>query len=171
MSNKDNVKRVGGENIRETREMDRVTETLENGMEGDSDTGECIMKIVPSTTNKEEDGGDGDVMEKLWKVTSKKQIQVYASMIPFFVLLSESSEWQDDGGKPRKALEVHCFPVNINPINGKWIYELMNHAANHPLKLDSGNFLSTMGEDTVALQIHRPDNKVSKQIPHVISPT
>ena len=70
-----------------------------------------------------------------------------------------------------KALEAHGFPVNVNPIDCKWIYELMNHMANHPLKPNSGNFLSMMGNDAVALQTHRPNNKVSKQIPCIISPT
>ena len=92
-------------------------------------------------------------------------------MIPYFMLLNESSEEQDDDGKPCKALKARFFPVNINPINGKRIYELMNHAANHPLQPNSNNFLSMMGEGNVALQTHRPDKKVSKQIPGAISPT
>ena len=103
MSNKDNVERVGGENIRETREMDGVTETLKNGMEGDSDPGENFMTTAPSTNNKEEEGEERDVMEKLGKLTIRKQIQVHASMVPFFVLLSESSVGQNDCGKACKA--------------------------------------------------------------------
>ena len=92
-------------------------------------------------------------------------------MIPFFVFLNKSNEELDDGGDPCEALKAHCFLDNANPFNGKRIYELMNHAANHLLKTNSGNFLSMMGEDAVALQTHRPNNEVSKQIPGVISPT
>ena len=96
MSNKDNVRRVGGENIRETSEMDGVTETLKNGMKGDSGAGECVMTTAPFTNKKEDDNDRGKVMGKLGKLTSKKQIQVHASMVSFFVLLGESSEGQDD---------------------------------------------------------------------------
>ena len=95
MPNKDNVERVESENIGETREMDGVMETLENGTEGDSGAGEFIMTTTPSTNNKEEDNDGGDVVEKLGKLTGKKQTQVCASMILFFIFLSESSEGQD----------------------------------------------------------------------------
>ena len=109
------------------------------------------MTTTPSTNNKEEEDDCGNVMEKLGKLTSKKHIQVRASIIPFFMLLSELSKGQDNDGTPCIALEAHCFPVNVNPIDGKWICELMNHAANHLLKPNSGNFLSTMGEDAMTL--------------------
>ena len=81
-------------------------------------------------------------------------------MILFFVLLGESNEKQDDVGEPYETFKAHCFPVNIHPINANQIYELMNHVANHLLKRNSGNFLSMIGEDTVALQTHRPENEV-----------
>ena len=71
-------------------------------------------------------------------------------MISFFMLLSELSEEQDNCGKLWKALRAHFFPVNVNLTDCEQICELMSYAANHPLKPNSGNFLSTMGEDTVA---------------------
>ena len=92
-------------------------------------------------------------------------------MVPFFMLLTKSNEGNDNEGKTSKALRAHCFPGKTNPIDGKQIYEWMNHAASHPLRQNSGNFLSTMREDTVALQTHRPNNRVSKKGPDVVNPT
>ena len=142
MSNKDDVKVVGDENIREMMEMNGATETPKDRTEGDTDAVECVITTTPSTNNKKEDSKDGDVMKQLGKLTSKEQIQVRTLMIPFFMLLSKSSEGQDNCRKPCKDLKAHCFPVNVNPIDGKWIYNLMNHAANHPLKPNSGNLHS-----------------------------
>ena len=81
MSNKNNVKGVGGENIREMMEMGGITKTLNIGKEGDIDAGECVMTTAPSTNNKEEESDGRDVMENLGKLASKKQAQVRISMI------------------------------------------------------------------------------------------
>ena len=67
MSNKDNVEVVGDENIREMMGMDGITETLEDGTKDDNDAGECVMPTALSINNKEEDGDDRDVMDKLGK--------------------------------------------------------------------------------------------------------
>ena len=52
MSNKDCVKVVGDENIRETMEMDGITKRLEDGMERDNDAGECVMTTTHPPTTK-----------------------------------------------------------------------------------------------------------------------
>ena len=171
MLNKNNAKKVVDDSIGEREETGGITERIIKGTEGDNEAGECVLTTTLSAKDKEEDSDNGDAMEKLGKLTSKKQIQVLTSMIPFFMLLNTLNEELDDDGKPCKALEAHCFPVDANPINGKQIYKLMNHAADHPLKPNSGNFLSMMEGDTVALQTHRANNKVNKQIPGIISPT
>ena len=81
-----------------------------------------MITTAPSP-NEKGDNIVGDIMEKLRILTSRKQVKVCTSMIPFFVLLKKSNEGKDDEGKTYKDLKVHCFLVNTNPINGKRIYE------------------------------------------------
>ena len=104
----------------------------------------------------------GDVMENLGNLAEKKQIKVRASMVTFFMLLSKSEQGKDDTWQSCKALEAHYIPVNANPVDGRGVYELIYHAADHLLRSNKGEFRSTMGQDVVALQTHRTNNKASR---------
>ena len=104
----------------------------------------------------------GDVMENLGNLAEKKQIKVRASMVTFFMLLSKPEQGKDDTWQSCKALEAHYIPVNANPVDGRGVYELIYHAADHLLRSNKGEFWSTMGQDVVALQTHRTNNKASR---------
>ena len=78
-----------------------------------------------------------------------------------FHAAQETQRGRGNKGETCPALLAHYFPINVNPFDGRKNYELMNHAAGHLLMPYKGDFLSTMGEDVLALQSYRPDNKTS----------
>ena len=76
MSNKNNVKKVGDGSIEENEERGWITDGMDKGMERDNDVGECFLETDPSTKDKEENSDDGNVIEKLGKLTSQNASMV-----------------------------------------------------------------------------------------------
>ena len=71
MSKENNFEKVRDESIEETGEIGGNGETIWDGTEEDNDAGEYAIMTAPSTNNKGENI-DGSILEKLRRLTSKK---------------------------------------------------------------------------------------------------